>query len=108
MSADNGVYILKSPTSSGNFEFRVAHAQAIENLWYDYEKHKMTKEIQDQPLKDYFDRCNIRDSIESALDIAHKIYDEITKCGAPVEYGIQIIEIDRPFPSKTLKPKIKT
>lgn len=34
MSADNGIYILPSP-KDGKIEFRVAHAQAIENIDYD-------------------------------------------------------------------------
>jgi len=31
MSADNGIYILQSPTESGSLEYRIAHLQAIEN-----------------------------------------------------------------------------
>lgn len=34
MSADNGIYILPSP-KDGKIEFRVSHAQAIENIDYD-------------------------------------------------------------------------
>lgn len=36
MSADNGIYILKTPKDEG-FEYRVAELQAIENLNYDEE-----------------------------------------------------------------------
>ena len=39
MSADNGIYILKtrafSPDPAHDFEYRVAHATCIENLYYD-------------------------------------------------------------------------
>jgi hypothetical protein len=32
MSADNGIYILETPTSDGGLEYRVAHLQAVENV----------------------------------------------------------------------------
>ena len=36
MSADNGIYVGKFPTvDPNNFEYRVIHAQAIENLSYE-------------------------------------------------------------------------
>src|SRR6266581_5498298 len=34
MSADNGVYILVTPSEGGSQEFRVAHLQAVENVEY--------------------------------------------------------------------------
>ena len=36
MSADNGIYILKTPKDNNEgFEYRVIHSQAIENIYWD-------------------------------------------------------------------------
>lgn len=35
MSADNGVYILETPTADGGLEYRVSHIQAVENMDWD-------------------------------------------------------------------------
>ncbi len=106
MPADNCITILKSPDDNGNFQFRVAHAQAIENIYYDEGLQRQDK-AQDSRLKDYFGQCRIHLNLDDALATASSLYVKITGYGAQVEYGIQIIEIDRPFPRETLEPKIK-
>lgn len=98
MSADNGVYILKTPArpiqhglgfyinQHGKFEFRVAHCQAIDNI--DYSDLYM-------PL--LFADSEVFESKEQALEEARKIYDSLDIC----EYGICTIEKDVIFPNMT-------
>ena len=97
MSADNGVYILKSKDG-----YRVVHAMAIENLnwwWNDsilyndrfVAKMKedgsinpyreiggaMREELNPRELINYFGRCKVFKTEEEALSEANRIYHEI-------------------------------
>ncbi len=99
MSADNGVYILETPghPDPTKKQYRVIHAQAIENvtsydpLWN-----------QDECARDYFGKCQVFHDESEAFQEAQRIYDEIMKddfCPI-VEYGISFIQLtpNRPFP----------
>lgn len=90
MSADNGVYVLKSPSSlpNGNDEYRVAHAQAIENLQTTDEKFSRDWEHETfNPSPVYFNK-------DEAILAAHKIAETIEV----LEYGVRIIHMDHAFP----------
>ena len=98
MSADNGVYVLESPivavapdgqeVTVGN-EYRVAHCQAIDNL---YAVESIAKYYEYEIFKDsevYYDK-------DEALLAAHRIAERI-----PVlEYGVNLIKMGHPFPTK--------
>ena len=119
MSADNGIYILKSLDG-----YRVTHAQAIENLhWWDNccdnpdvvddelkedcfyhttckncgsknPEAEERNELNPKILKQYFGECKIFVTNEEAFKEAKKIYDEIMEddfCPI-VEYGIGYIK----------------
>jgi hypothetical protein len=93
MSADNGIYVLKTPNfKTGHSEFRVAHRQAIENIHYPGEQIKY--------LKMYFGDCEVFTSEAQAMLEASKLYDEIMESDFPIiEYGISKIVLDREFPT---------
>jgi len=98
MSADNGIYILKSPKCDGDgFEYRVTHAQAIENI----EWNVPPGEFNDEMLQDYFGKCEILTE-EEARKEAFAMEEDILSDGfCPIlEYGISTIEMHRPFPVK--------
>ena len=84
MSADNGIYIAEF--SDG---FRVAHAQAIENVDYFPEGSKDRK----KELKRYFRESKLYNSEEAALEKAQELAKEILEDDfCPVlEYGICFI-----------------
>lgn len=89
MSADNGIYILvtKKPGSDTEKEYRVAHAQAIENIDYGTDEDKMNSLVQyfGGPRVGYFD--NRIDAIVYAHNTAQSY--------SVLEYGVQ--EIDYSF-----------
>jgi len=87
MSSDNGIYILH--TSDG---YRVTHANAIENLWWWDEDSGYRDTLNPKYILEYFGSCSVFNSIDEALKEANRIYQDITKSGLPLEYGIQIIE----------------
>ncbi len=94
MSADNGIYILKTPappvkngnyyTNQGKKEYRVAHCQAIDNIEYS-----------DLYLPCYFGDSPVFDNYEDALELAVQIEKDLEIC----EYGICDIEKDCYFPN---------
>ena len=91
MSADNVVAILQSPARSGDgHEFRVVHAQAIENINYGCEPG----EFNDRELLSYFGDSKVFTEEQDALVYALDLQDEI----GYVEYGVSVISMNRPFP----------
>ena len=89
MSADNGIYILKSPIqcSPNTFEYRVAKCSAIENIDYRVEYEVLL-----------FGRSKIYTE-----DDAWKRAIKISKQTPVLEYGIKLLERDHPFPGWTLE-----
>lgn len=95
MSADNGIYIL----STVGPEFRVKHLMAVENVYWDEDKHRETND-QDTWIivaREMWSGCEIFYDAQMAIAEANRLYEFNTRDGYPVEYGIQIIHIDRKF-----------
>ena len=74
MSSDNGIYIGSFPTINGGVEYRVIHAQAIENcddnpLW--------SQEVSDATRVLYYGESAVYTDKNSALKRANEIHDEI-------------------------------
>lgn len=92
MSADNGIYILrtyKPDTEQQEYEYRVAHLQAIDNLEWDDDKQSYII----QNVRVMFRGCKVFDNALAATLEAKRLYKEIRF----LEYGINFIEIDREF-----------
>jgi len=94
MSADNGIYILKTPVDkNGAFEWRVAHAQAIESIYYKNEEGNPEYVVQ------FFGKAPVFTNREEAVKLANKIEAHILMddfCPI-VEYGICEIELPHSF-----------
>ena len=106
MSSDNGVYIGRF-TINDDFEYRVTHAQAIENCDYDdSEPHYPTKLIHAYRTV-YYGRSNIYNK-GGAWERARELYEEILNDLYPIcEYGVSEIRYDEPFPNMTIEEASK-
>ncbi len=100
MSADNGVYILKTKgnprrLNSNIHEYRVAHLQAIDNIDWDDKLGKPSRDhdVQIVNAREMWKGCKVFTDAKEALDEALKIDRECVY----VEYGICEIEIPRRF-----------
>jgi hypothetical protein len=119
MSADNGIYILKTKN-----DYRVTEGQCIENIYWWWEDERLYDEnyvdgldvanpFYNQPgeiraeinpyyLKIYFNNAIICDTREEADKVAMSLYDNIMKGEFPIcEYGIQYVSgwEDKDFPA---------
>ena len=97
MSADNGIYILKTPNDTPGFEhefeWRVVHAQAIESIYYENE------EGNPEYVVTIFGEAPVFTDREEAIKLANKIEAHMLMddfCPV-VEYGICVIELPHPF-----------
>jgi len=92
MSADNGIYILKTKGPILT-EWRVAHCQGIDDIFYE------NTSGDDEVLLDYFGQSPIFTNHKDACKYAFKLYNEIMDDDFPIcEHGIVEILINRPFP----------
>ncbi len=105
MSSDNGIYILETPRRDDPklFEYRVAHAQAIENV---IQQNARWADIQPAYAVLYFGDSTVFDNKSDALLEAGSIEDKILEddfCPI-VEYGICEVDLpfDGPFPDMTM------
>jgi len=110
MSADNGHYILDCPSADGKArEYRVAHAMAIENIYWwplpgkffksGHPASEERNEICPEVLVEYFGRAVVISDKAGALLKASEMEDEcLSSCGFGSEYGISFIKYDKPFP----------
>jgi len=88
MSADNGIYILITPTEDGKGkEYRVTHAQAIDNITYEHPDGNPEEVVA------YFGTCLPFYDEKNATEFAFDLYDE----WGYTEYGIVDIELPKPF-----------
>jgi len=83
MSADNGVYILKTGR-----QYRVAHQQAIDNLYWNENLRKMCDTMQPISIIDMFGDCKYTTNLNTAFNIARRILQTLPIC----EYGIVLLD----------------
>lgn len=86
MSADNGVYILKTADN----QYRVATFQAVDNLYYN-DANNTAGELCSLQLLLTYGKAKYTKKLEVALKIAHNILKKLWIC----EYGIQVIESNK-------------
>lgn len=96
MSADNGIYIAKFPKAEGGFEWRVIHAQAIENC---DDSPNYSQELTDAYRTVYFAGAESFDTEEAADAKARQMEAEVLADDfCPIlEYGVCSFEFDRPL-----------
>lgn len=93
MSADNGIYVLSTLTENGNREFRVAHAQAIENI-------EVREPFGSYYMDAIFGNSEVFSDSAKAFEYAIQLHNQIMNDFGIVEYGICQMHFDRKFPSK--------
>jgi len=85
MSADNGIYILKTKD-----QYRVIHAQAIENLYYSHINPYNSELVPTRIIEYYGDCRHTRD-----FDKAMKIATVMERRSGYTEYGIKIFHVNK-------------
>lgn len=86
MSADNGIYILKTKD-----QYRVTDAHAIENLYWSFIDFDMKDEYVPTRLVEYFGHTRYTRDFEKAMKVANAIARSL-----PIlEYGIRILPINK-------------
>lgn len=96
MSADNGIYILKTASENpdpakpehGLFEYRVAHAMAIDNLYYDIVSGEDQKDFIPEMAFMYFGDCEVFTEMSEAMAKA----SELAENYSILEYGISVLD----------------
>jgi hypothetical protein len=99
MSSDNGIYILKTPKDDGEgFDYRVIHAQAIENIYWDDVNKCEGPDPNPAILLEYFGEAPVMTKDEAAKK-AFEMEEEILEDDfCPIlEYGISTIELLHSF-----------
>ena len=95
MSADNGIYILSTPTKSGGREYRVKHLQNIEDLdWDEATEHFLHNDkVRIGNARKMWNKSVVFTKESAALKVASRVLRTTIVC----EYGISYIEIEEPF-----------
>lgn len=91
MSADNGIYILKTKD-----QYRVAHIRAIENLYWSailsrYGGYYDCSKLIPTRVVEIWGDCKFTRDENKALDIAHKWASKLPAC----EYGVCVVTDNR-------------
>lgn len=92
MSADNGVYILESQ-ENGTIEYRVTAAAAIENIFWNTERHTEGSQFNMEEVRNYWGSSKVYTTAESVLMEAYAILKSLSIC----EYGISTFELPGSF-----------
>ena len=95
MSADNGIYILCTPTSRGAYVYRAAHIISCEIDFYLHPKriHNLGAYLVYQFGLD----SPVFHSLKEAKVRAQELSSEILDQGSPLEYGISTINLEYSF-----------
>ena len=88
MSADNGIYILKTRRERGRWEYRVAHCQAIGNIAWRPNYPAQNPQLNRQSLYDLFGRCKVFNDLKIAQGYAMRMAEEIDV----LEYGVAVLD----------------
>jgi len=96
MSADNGIYMLKTPskTKVGSFEYRVREVHAIENIYDGNEPNG----INERNLLTTFGGADVIETVEEAFSVAQAMHRQACSDGNVVEYGVLMTELCTEFP----------
>ncbi|MBA4075658.1 MAG: hypothetical protein C0508_11510 [Cyanobacteria bacterium PR.023] len=93
MSADNGVYILKTRSQSGHSpEYRIGYASAIDNIT------QLDRREADKFTRAVFGQSMVMNTYKGALSVAKGIHYDLVKSGVYIEYGVVLIELSKQFP----------
>jgi hypothetical protein len=94
MSADNGIYVLKTRGINGEFEYRVREVHNIESIYAPGNAKIPDTEV----LVSTFGQVEVFTDDLTAFTIANDLLFDIEQDGDKVEYGVLMIEFDLSFP----------
>lgn len=94
MSADNGVYILATSRGRGKREYRVAHAQAIDNLTDEPDYPLHNPQLSEDYAVGLFGKCRVFTDQRIAEGYAIRMLEEIEQGSGVCEYGI--VQLNHP------------
>ena len=86
MSADNGIYILKTRD-----QYRVAHLQAIENVYWSVIDGEWQGKCVPTRVVEMWGNCKFTRDANKALDIAYRWATKLPIC----EYGVKVITYNK-------------
>lgn len=76
MSADNGIYVFLTETERGP-EYRVAHAQAIDNIYGEWDPVGAKYKGNTEAILDVFNESEVFYTLNEALDKAEELENDI-------------------------------
>lgn len=85
MSADNGIYILKTKD-----QYRVAHLQAIDNIYWSAINGQQERLVPTRVVEMWGD-CKFTRDASRAFNMAHKLANKLPVC----EYGVNVITYNK-------------
>ena len=77
MSADNGIYVLFTDSEKNGPQYRVAHLQAIDNIYGNFSEEKCKYEGKPEVINDYFGGAKTFHTLNEALDYAEELENDI-------------------------------
>lgn len=86
MSADNGIYILRTKDK----QYRVIHTQGFYEINWSFVDMEMCEEFVSTRIIEMFGSSKYTTNCEKAVSIARRLLDKQSIC----EYGIQVVPID--------------
>lgn len=76
MSSDNGIYVFLTETEKGP-EYRVAHAQAIDNIYGEWDVDHAKYKGNDSAIRETFSEAEVFYTLNEALDKAEEIENDV-------------------------------
>jgi len=76
MSADNGIYVFLTETERGP-EYRVAHTQAIDNIYGEWDANGAKYKGNTEAMLDVFSESEVFYTLNEALDKAEEIENDV-------------------------------
>ena len=77
MSADNGIYVLFTDSEKNGPQYRVAHLQAIDNIYGVFSEVNCKYEGNPETLNNYFGGAKTFHTLNEAMDYAEELETEI-------------------------------
>jgi hypothetical protein len=77
ISADNGIYVLFTESEKNGPQYRVAHLQAIDNIYGKFSEEKLQYEGNPEIINDYFGGAQVFYTLNEALDYAEEVENKI-------------------------------
>ncbi|MFZ2494816.1 MAG: hypothetical protein WAW60_03545 [Candidatus Saccharimonadales bacterium] len=92
MSADNGVYVLRTRRPDGTLEYRVAHRQNIENIYWDEKSERYGAQLNPEWTRKFFGGSEVFTDLAKVFQAAGNLLMEQMEDFGYVEYGLKLLD----------------